>query len=431
MAGLASRPFAASVIGSWSDSLSKHCALKAKNSLLGESALQAFRADQPLGGANPDVEDEATILAATLLRQQLSVPAGDPSAVRIRSTAVALAAESLGQAALDEGCTYDEHPSRSDVDVIRRLSQRTEHKGWLHLAQHLLETLGEMAVEPVDQGRLLDDRARNSRKQGFHDLAQAQLEELGRLGKRVRSNELIARTHLGLAAVAQVRGNMVGLREHTEMQLKVASRGKFRRLVASAHVGLGTYAGRTGDYSNSVAHLWQAYRAGSELGVIAENALGTLAQVLMLAGRPGEGRKVSSMILATSKRPQALLPRLGTYALCSAALNEEDAVAWSCARVRELAKRRHYHREIADALVECAIALEMIGRPSQAGVMRRRAETLANTYGFFDLTFTEALSAPHGPPLERPRFFGGGAEAEREIAGLSVPRIPEMELAGV
>src|SRR4051812_1649290 len=49
-------------------------ALKANDAMLGASALQAFRADQPLGGASPDAEDEAATLTATLLRQQLSVP---------------------------------------------------------------------------------------------------------------------------------------------------------------------------------------------------------------------------------------------------------------------------------------------------------------------------------------------------------------------
>jgi hypothetical protein len=402
--------------------------LKANNSLLGESALQAFRADQPVGGATPDAEDEATILTATLLRQQLSIPAEDPSAVRIRAKAVSLAAESLGQAALDEGCTYDEHPSRGETDIVRLLAQRTEHKGWLHLSQHLLETLSVLAVEPMDQGRVLADRVRISRKKGLHILSEAQNEELGRLAKRLRSDELIARSHMSAAALAQVRGNMVAFREHAETQLKVASRAKLFRLQASARAGIGSHAARTGDYSCAVAHLWKAYRASSPVGVIAVGALGDLAQTLMLAGRPAEGRKIASVLLEGSKRPQSVLPRLGTYALCSAALNEEDAVAWSCAQVRELAKGRHYHREVAEALIECAIALEMIGRQSQAGVLRRRAEAMATTFGFFDLTFAEALTAAHGQPPERVQFAGGGAQAEREIAELSAPRIPALDL---
>lgn len=404
--------------------------MKAKHSLLGASALQAFRADQPLGGANPDAEDEATILTATLLRQQLSIPAGDPSADRIRTRAVALATESLGQPALDEGCTYDEHPSRSDVDVIRRLSQRTEHKGWLHLAEHLLETAGAIASAAIDQGRILADRGRISRKKGLHDLAEAQNEELLRLGKRIHSDELLARAHMGAAALAQVRGNMVAFRENTEMQLKAASRRNLPRLIASAHAGIGVHAGRTRDYSGSVAHLWQAYRMAPGAGIIAENALGNLSQVLMLAGRHTEARKISSIILERVKHPQAQLPRLGTYALCSARLNEEDAVVWSCTQVKALARGRHYQREVAEALVECSIALEIIGRQAQADVLRRRAEALANSFGFFDLTFDEALEAANGQP-ERPKFIGEGAQAEQEIARLEVARIPALELVGV
>ena len=46
---------------------------------------------------------QGTLLkAASLLRQQLAVPADDPAAVRIRSRAIALAAESLGRALADD-----------------------------------------------------------------------------------------------------------------------------------------------------------------------------------------------------------------------------------------------------------------------------------------------------------------------------------------
>ena len=68
----------------------------ADTSFLGQSALQAFRADLPVGGAAPDAEDEAAVIVATLLRQPLTIPSDDPDRERIRGRAVEIARESLG-----------------------------------------------------------------------------------------------------------------------------------------------------------------------------------------------------------------------------------------------------------------------------------------------------------------------------------------------
>jgi hypothetical protein len=56
---------------------------------------------------------------------------------------------------------------------------------------------------------------------------------------------------------------------------------------------------------------------------------------------------------------------------------------------------------------------------------------MAHSFGFFDLTFGEALAAAHGQSLERASFVGGGAQAEREIYELDVPRIPALDLVAV
>lgn len=391
-----------------------------KNRLAGRSALQAFRDDLPLGGGEPSREDNETILVATLMRQSLM--ASPAEGARIRTEAIALARESLGSDALAEGCTYDERPATTDIDILRLLSQRVALAGRVNLAQHLLETATELASDPMDCGRLLSDRARNSRKQGLLDLSEAQALELLRRGTRAGSDELIALANGQLASTAQVRGNFVAMHERLEESIAAARRGKFARLTASAEAGLGIHAAYAGRYGDAVTLLWSAYRRSRGKGTIALAALGNLAQTLLVCGRPEESRKVATLILQSRPPMQNALPVLGGYALSSARLSDASGVTWACEQVRMHARSRHHAREVAGALVECGMALELIGREAQAGVLRRRAEAIAIEHGFHDLTFAEGLRAWSGVTPDREPFAGEAARAAAEIASLELPR---------
>lgn len=396
--------------------------VKAEARLTGQSALQAFKSDLPLGGDSPTREDEAAILVATLLRQHLAAPS-DPSAARIRAYAVSLATESLGKAALDEGCTYDDHPSRSDVDILRRMAQRTELSGRVKLSAHLLESAAEISSGALDRGRVLSDRSRNARKQGQIDLAEAQAEELKRIGSRLSEGELTALAHLQLASLRQLKGNFSAFKSHLEEAARTATKSGMTRLRASAELGLGTHAALSGDQGTAVGYLWSAHRAVGGKGTVANGALVNLAHSLLLSGRPEEARKVAGLLLGTTPPLQSALPALGGHALASARLNDAEAVEWASSRVRQLAKTRHFAREVAEALMECSAALELVGKQPQSQVLRRRAESMIANFGFHDLTFSEVLSTIHGVPA-RQAFKGAGARAEREIAALDVPRFP-------
>ena len=388
--------------------------------LLGESALQAYRADIPVGGADPSKHASDAVLIATLARQSLI---GDADAGgRIRARALDLARESLGPAAIAQGGTYDDHPVESDVDLFLLLSHRTEVAGWLRLAQHLLESTARAAKEPIEQGRVLAERVRNSRKQGHIDLSIDQNLELHRFARRIGSPELQAKARYALAAAAQTRGNYVEVRSNLLKMISIARKAGLKRLQAAAHSGLGTHDAMSGSYGEAVAHLWSAYQKTDGVGIIATGALINLAQTLLLSGRPAEGRKIGRLVLSTMPALQSALPALGGYALACAQLNDPAGVDWACTQVRRLSKSRHYRREVAGATLECAVALELVGKGPQAGVMRRRAVSLAETYGFHDLTFAEG-----GGQAATPRvvFRGAAARATASIEEMDLPPVPE------
>lgn len=399
-----------------------------KTGLSGQSALQAYRADLPRGGAEPTAYDGDAILVATLVRQSLS--GGHDVGERIRAEAIAMAKRSLGAPALLAGCTYDDHAAESDVDVMRLLAQRTAQSGWLCLSQHLLESTTEFATDPIDCGRLLADRARNSRKQGRLDLSEEQTLELMRRGKRLSSTYLIALAHDMLGGLAQTRGNFVELAKHAEESVRLSQEWGFRRLLASGYGGLGVRAGMSGQYGEAVVYFWSSYHTAGESGVTASASLGNLAQILLLSGRPADARKIATLVLHSRPPIQNALPLLGGYAVASARVGDREGVEWACNQVRHLARSPHYAREIAGALLECATGLEEIGRHPQASVLRRRAESIATDFGFHDLTFSEALVAGSGAPPARQEFVGAAARAAAEIAELEVSRIASnFELA--
>jgi tetratricopeptide (TPR) repeat protein len=394
-----------------------------RDRLMGQSALQAYQADLPIGGTSPTPKDQAAVLTATLLRQSLI--AGDDSlSERMRAEAVSIARTNIGEAALREGCSYQDHPADSPTDVMRVLAQQSSQAGRNNLAQHLLESLAEIETDPVGRGRILADRCRVSRRLNYLDLSSEQAHELLRVGRRVRNTELMALAHMLLGAVAEARGNRVEFRACISRTLRLAKAAGLRRLEASAHEGLGTSDAMLGRYGDAVGHYWRAYRLAEGRGHVARAVLGNLAQTLLYSGRPTEARNVAAMVLRDSPPLIGRFPVLGAFALASANLGDAEAVRWACAQVRQLAKSRHHARESAEAMIECAAALEAIGDLGPAGVLRRRGSAIAERYGFHALTFEEAmLSARRGARPEI-HFHGAAADAAAEIVKMDVPRIP-------
>ena len=390
--------------------------------LLGQSALQAYQSDAPIGGIEPTQDDQAAVLAATLLRQSLT-GVDDEAAERLRSEAERIACASLGENALEQGCTYDDHPSRSRTDVVRRLVQRTEHAGRLNLAQHLLESIAQIEQEPISRGRILGDRARVSRKLGHLDLSFEQSQELLRTGKRAKLPELVALAYSVASAVAETRGNRLQFRELSKRSLRVARAGGFRKLQASGYLAMGTSDAMASRYGDAVANYWRAFGIVDGAGQIARAVLSNLATTLLMSGRPLEARKIATMVLQQPVPAISALPSLGTYALACANLGDVDAVLWASGQVRQFGKSRHTARELAEAMIECAAALEAIGREAQAGVLKRRGEAIAQRHGFHDLTFEEAALSARGrrAPVH---FHDAAAGATAEIVELNVPRIP-------
>lgn len=395
--------------------------------LLGQSALQAYRSDIVPGSPEPTREDQDAILVATLLRQSLAA-ADEETATRIQGEAIALARKSLGETILSQGCTYDDHPARSRSDVIRLLAQRTDHAGRLRLAQHLLESAAELETDAIECGRILSDRAKTSRKLGYLDLAFAQYTKLLSDAKALRSGELLAMAHQGLAAFAETRGNFVEYRSHIRSMIRIARAHRLTKLSAAGYAGLGKSQALLGLFGDAVENLWKAYQLSEGNGYIAWMALGNLAQTLLVSGRPAEARKIATMVIHDSPSLVTAAPSIGAYAVTSAQLRDVAGVRWAAAQLARFDGSVGNPREVAEALMECSAALDAIGESTEAATMKRRSDDLAVHYGFHSLTFQEAMVSVQRAS-EPQRFKASAAKAAAAIREMEVPRLPDLAVA--
>jgi tetratricopeptide (TPR) repeat protein len=366
--------------------------------LWGATPLESARLDgeRTRGAASKGTGD--ILLIATLLRQ---AAVGDSG--RTRRTALRAARAALGRDALRRGCAYDDRPAESDVDVIRLLAQGAEHAGLLSVAQGLLESAYRVSSTPLERGRVLNERARNSRKMGHLDLCQAQNAAVLQLAREIDSDELRARANFDLGALAQTRGNFVAMKRLVLRGIRVADRAKLGRLAASGYIGLGIHAARHGYFDEAVTNLWKALALSKGSAESAQEVLVNLAQVLLDAGHPAEARLVADFALRAVASVHTQLPALGCLAIAAARVGDRKATHAACAAVRRLARAGHQPREVSGALLDCAMALATLGADAPSGAMYERAMTLATAHGFHDLTFV---------PRPRP----DGARREHDFA---------------
>lgn len=354
----------------------------------GQSAVAAFQADIPLGGAPAGEFEGRAIVIATILRQAVSASDSNRERDRLVREAARLVKAVLGKAALARGCAYDPPGRKSDIDALRLLAEQVEQRGHLNLAGNILESLASaVSPESLTGGRILSERARNSWKGGELDLSEAQHKQLRSVGRKLDSAELCVRAMIGRGAIAQIRGNRPAMRGFNLRAARLAERRGLWRLAAQGHMGLSVDAGMRDDFSRVVAHLWRAFGLAARDLATTDHVLANLAYAFLKAGHPAEARSAAARVLIGSPRLRFALPALGSYACASAALDDAFGVRWAADQVTRLAKTRGHAREVATAMQECGRALAMIGVAAQAAVLRRRAVAMAHQFGFHDIAF--------------------------------------------
>lgn len=389
----------------------------ARSHPIAQSALEAYRADVARASSESTPLDGIAIDVLGLLTQAETAADTADSARRLQSIALSIARGAFTDAEVAIGCSYDDGPAGSDVEIIRLLAERIEVNGRLKVARGLLERAAGFTQDELSRGRLMVDRARNARRQGLMDLAKAQFEHALRHGKRHKLPEIRARAYMGLAGCAQSRGNYAEMRRLLPLGLQASKRAGSLRLEAHALMGLGTTAALAAQYDDAVKHLWRAHQV-AVTPAIAHEAGCNLAQVLLLSGRNQEARRLANSLFQFVLPARIALPLLGSFAIASARLGAREDVEWASREVSRLGSQTLYPREVAVALAECGAALAAIGHAQQAEILRQRSEELAISHGFHDLTFAEAIAAASAPAPPSGSLKGGAARAAKAILQL-------------
>jgi hypothetical protein len=235
--------------------------------------------------------------------------------------------------------------------------------------------------------QVLADRARNARKRGRYDLAQARAEQVVARANRANNHDLGARGYVELAGVAQARGNYPDLARSARRALMLAERSGNRRIIGAAHSALGIRAALGGSLDVAVNHFATAYRLARPGENQFFEAVSNLAQVALDAGYARHALRIARFGLSGPLPLQSALALLGTAVLASATEGDLDSAIWATEEVQRLTAGDRHPREAALALTECWEAHTRLRRLRTASLVRKAALRLATTYGLPEILY--------------------------------------------
>jgi len=342
-----------------------------------------------IGAATTDFDRplvSAALLAASVLRHAaISDGAAQTKALKIAKRA-------LGRVALKDGCSYDEGKARVPIDVFRLLAERVSREGFLTQAREILE--GLRWCRPTDRqlGKVEIEIARYWRAQGFVDLSEAQLRKTRSNAQKSKEGGIVAYATIGLAACAQVRGDLRRMRALSQQGAEAARRLGLRRLAASGYIALGMADAMATDHSHAIVHLWEGYVLGKKHPLYKREALGNLSQVLLLSGKMHEAQRLAAHLLRERLSLRHAMPILGSFTVASSNLGDRESTLWGAAQAERLTESGSHPRETATLLIEAGLALVGVGEYARGDLLKRRGEEIARTYEFSDLLDPAGLS---------------------------------------
>lgn len=389
-------------------------------------AASAFRLDiagrphgDPFGA-----RDGAWLAIASLVQHAALLPIDD--AASLIAEAQRHAHELLGNNALGRGSPLDAPGSPvSPVLPFRLVAEQAEDAGAYHLAASILAGLSAMPdVEPLDSGRIKAQAARIAWKTGDVSRAAALYKEVERHGRELASAELLVRGWVGHAIVAQLRGNLPDLLRWAKRALVKARAEGLTRLEALARMTLLVAAAKSGDFDNALRHGWESYKAVAGDVEEESSVLVSLGQLLFDSGHAEGARAAFSALFVRTRSPRHILPAVGGFALASAQLGADRDVRWAANEAIRAVELRHPPYQTAQALVDCAAAMRVIGEMEMARELAERADAIAAAHGYHELAF-QAASTRDTVDREVARTSTAATDVTSAIVRLRPERLPD------
>jgi tetratricopeptide (TPR) repeat protein len=391
------------------------------------SATQAYRKDigrQPHLDATEE-EQGAWIMVATMLEHAMRHTDSDGRAEAVQQAAD-LTIELVGEAEIERVYATDPpfvHADRA-AGVVRILIERMEEAGCLYLARVAIDAL--RIVVPfavVDDGRLHAQRCRLAWKQGDLDEARDGYDMLEDLGEEYGEKELVIRAWAGRSALAHQRGNFPEVQSIADRVIEMSG-GEYPELAAHGYENKMMAAAMKGDFDVALDCAAQLRRLAKENPKLEPEVLVQIGQLLVEAGQHRAAFVVLSRVLRLGVPRRMALPAASGLALAAAALHDVETVRWISRQIAAAGENPPLPGATAQALVEAATALYLVGDVRAMTDVNTHAIRLAKAHGFHQITFrAESLTTEMERQRDRavPSLSATATDIVAECEGLEIP----------
>jgi tetratricopeptide (TPR) repeat protein len=396
--------------------------------IIPRSSTAAYRAD--LAGRDDAFgpHDSAWVAVASLLEHAALLP--EPDRSRLLVDAIEFSREIVGDEDIGRlGQREWQYRDRTAVEAVMLLADNVHRAGALNLAGIMLDALlvADVSLNAVQRGRIISERARLLRKMGLLEEAAEHDREVGRLGREAKSVELRIRESLGLATLAQLRGNYPEMYRYSQRAVRMATRAGMRKMERDSRIALMIALGNARRFDEALINGWKVYRESVGHSMDEAEVLQNIGQLLFDAGHFAEARAGFAAVVSRQLPLHVMLPALGGLALASAVTGQPETVEWAASEIERLAASPPRY-SIASALLEAAIGLHRIGKTETAERHRVAAVQIGRKHSFHEIVFrAEALEpVPSAESRSAPFVLTkAAATVANEVAWLEPKRLPE------
>jgi tetratricopeptide (TPR) repeat protein len=347
----------------------------------------AYRADVGAHGDAFGLHDDQWIAIATLVAQAGLMPPAERQ--ELLAKAVDLSQPLLGTALSRQSTDFEWEPSPPiAADSILVVSDHIFQSGALHLARATIDALLEAdpSLTPLQRGRALAKRARIDGRLGRIDEAGDQYKEVTRLARRSGILELRVRAWIGLAALAQMRGNYPQGMRYSRRAARLADREGLPLLSRLAHTGLMITAGAQHRFDDAFHHARIAYRYSLGNALREGEILANIGQLLLEAGHIALAERTFISVLRRSLPVRIVLPVLGSLAVTAAHRGDTARVRWVYSELERLERATVTPPyDLAKALLDTASALSNVSQRADAERVLEAAVRIAQSGGYHEI----------------------------------------------
>ncbi|HZF67286.1 MAG TPA: hypothetical protein VEZ47_04535 [Gemmatirosa sp.] len=292
------------------------------------------------------------------------------------------------------------HADDPDLPLVQRMLdvlQRVESAGWVELGDACLRGLLVLLPDlhtstDARPAFVLSNRGRALRFLGQHDQSRYAFEAAQQCARRVGEEWLEYRCELGLAVLAEVRGNIPAARAG---YLRVLARYDDRSPISrGARQGLLSVARTAKRYDEAFDHAWHAFREAGDDRELRIDALTQLGDLCRLVGRHKAALRACEAALALGPPARYVAPLHGTSMQASEALGQYSRADAHVAVIMKLLPETGYDT-YSNAVVWRDLAWwhasrdEVFGggHGEQARRCAHEAQTLAARHGYHEIAF--------------------------------------------